>query len=128
MNIKLLATIGPSSFNKSTISEMEANDVDLFKINLSRTKISELEEMIDSLQKWSSVPVCLDSEGAQVRNQYMNNESVVFNKGDNVKIHPNEVKGDNKNISFVPGSVFRQLNVNDLIHVDFHSVTLKVFE
>ena len=128
MNLKLLATIGPSSFNKSTISEMEANDVDLFKINLSRTKISELEEMIDSLQKWSSVPVCLDSEGAQVRNQYMNNESVVFNKGDNVKIHPNEVKGDNKNISFVPGSVFRQLNVNDLIHVDFHSVTLKVFE
>lgn len=128
MNIKLLATIGPSSFNKSTISEMEANDVDLFKINLSRTKISELEEMIDSLQKWSSVPVCLDSEGAQVRNQYMINESVVFNKGDNVKIHPNEVKGDNKNISFVPGSVFRQLNVNDLIHVDFHSVTLKVFE
>ena len=128
MNLKLLATIGPSSFNKSTISEMEANDVDLFKINLSRTKISELEEMIDSLQKWSSVPVCLDSEGAQVRNQYMINESVVFNKGDNVKIHPNEVKGDNKNISFVPGSVFRQLNVNDLIHVDFHSVTLKVFE
>ena len=128
MNIKLLATIGPSSFNKSTISEMEANDVDLFKINLSHTKISELEEMIDSLQKWSSVPVCLDSEGAQVRNQYMINESVVFNKGDNVKIHPNEVKGDNKNISFVPGSVFRQLNVNDLIHVDFHSVTLKVFE
>ena len=55
MNIKLLATIGPSSFNKNIISEMEANNVDLFKINLSHTKISDLEEMIESLQKWSSV-------------------------------------------------------------------------
>jgi len=128
MNIKLLATIGPSSFNKNTISEMEANNVDLFKINLSHTKISDLEEMIESLQKWSSVPVCLDSEGAQVRNQYMINESVAFNIGDNVKIHPDEVKGDNKNISFVPVSIFKQLNVNDLIHVDFHSVTLKILE
>lgn len=82
MSIKLLATIGPSSFNRSTISEMEANNVALFKINLSHTKISDLEEMIESLQEWSSVPVCLDSEGAQVRNQYMINQSVAFNEGD----------------------------------------------
>ena len=128
MSIKLLATIGPTSFNKSIISEMEANGVDLFKINLSHTKISDLEEMIASLQKWSSVPVCLDSEGAQVRNQYMVNESVAFNEGDTVKVHSKEVKGDNKNISFAPSNAFKQLKVSDLIHVDFHAVTLKVIE
>ena len=128
MKIKLLATIGPSSFDKDTICEMESNGVDLFKINLSHTKISDLEEIIESLHKWSSVPVCLDSEGAQVRNQYMINESVAFSIGDTVKIHAKEVKGDNKNISFVPQNVFKQLKVGDLIYVDFHSLTLEVIE
>ena len=128
MKIQLLATIGPSSFNRSTIKAMEANDVNLFKINLSHTKINDLEEIIKNLQEWSSVPICLDSEGAQVRNQYMANESVIFYEGDTVKIHPNEVIGDKNNISFVPNTVFNQLNVSDLIYVDFHTVTLEVIE
>jgi len=120
--------VGPSSFNKKTIVEMEKNGVDLFKINLSHTKISDVEEVISCLKAWSSVPICLDSEGAQVRNQYMIEESVAFRKGNNVKIHPNEIKGDNKNISFAPNCVFNQLIVGDLIYVDFHAVTLKVIE
>ena len=128
MSIKFLATIGPSSFSEKIIRALAENNVGLFKINLSHTKISDLEGIISNLQEWSSVPVCLDSEGAQVRNQYMVNESVVFNEGDTVKIHPNEIKGDNKNISFVPTNVFKQLKINDLIYVDFHAVTLKVIE
>ena len=128
LGIKLLVTIGPSSFNKNTITEMEKNGVDLFKINLSHTKISDVEEVITSLKAWSSVPVCLDSEGAQVRNQYMEEGSVAFKEGDTVKVHPNEIKGDNKNISFAPNCVYSQLIVGDLIYVDFHAVTLKVIE
>lgn len=128
MSIKLLATIGPSSFNKNTIIAMEKNGVDLFKINLSHTKISDVEKIITSLKSWSSVPICLDSEGAQVRNQYMTEESVAFKEGDTVKIHPNEIKGDNKNISFAPNCVYSQLRVDDLIHVDFHAATLRVIE
>ena len=107
---------------------MEKNGVDLFKINLSHTKISDVEKIITSLKSWSSVPICLDSEGAQVRNQYMIEESVAFKKGDTVKIHPNEIKGDNKNISFSPNCVYSQLIVDDLIHVGFHAVTLRVME
>jgi pyruvate kinase len=107
---------------------MEKNGVDFFKINLSHTKISDVEEVIASLKSWSSVPICLDSEGAQVRNQYMIAESVTFKEGDTVKIHPNEINGDNKNISFAPHCVFGQLIVSDLIYVDFHAVTLKIIE
>jgi pyruvate kinase len=124
----LLATIGPSSFNKNTIIAMEKNGVGLFKINLSHTKISDVEKIITSLKSWSSVPICLDSEGAQVRNQYMTEESVAFKEGDTVKIHPNEIKGDNKNISFAPNCVYSQLLVDDLIHVDFHAATLRIIE
>ena len=53
LGIKLLATIGPSSFNRSTINAMEANGVDLFKVNLSHTKISDLEEIIKSFMEVS---------------------------------------------------------------------------
>ena len=61
MSIKFLATIGPSSFSEKIIRALAENNVGLFKINLSHTKISDLEGIISNLQEWSSVPVCLDS-------------------------------------------------------------------
>ena len=87
MNKKLLATIGPSSLNKEVIQLMELNGVNLLRINLSHTKINDLKNIIESIKLWSSVPICLDSEGAQIRNQDMINESVVFTKGDHVDIY-----------------------------------------
>ena len=126
MNKKLLATIGPSSLNKEVIQLMELNGVNLLRINLSHTKINDLKNIIESIKLWSSVPICLDSEGAQIRNQDMINESVVFTKGDHVNIHKSNTIGDSENISFTPSNVYQQLDVGDLIYVDFNSVELRV--
>ena len=128
MSIKILATIGPSSLNREIISKLEENGVDLFRINLSHTKLHDLKEVIEKIQKWSSVPICLDSEGAQIRNQDMNSESVTFKQGDKVRIHNKFIKGDNANLSLTPSNVFAQLKIGDVIYIDFHSVSLKVIE
>lgn len=128
MNTKILATLGPSSLNKNTVEELTRNGVDLFRVNLSHTKLEMLTEIIQNIQSWTDVPVCLDSEGAQIRNQDMASESVSFKKNDFVKVHHNTVVGDNNNISFTPMNVSKQLNVGDEIRVDFNSVRLRIEE
>ena len=126
MNIKILATLGPSSFNQDTVVKMTKMGVGLFRINLSHTVLDDLEALIKKIQLWTNVPLCLDSEGAQIRNQTMINESVLFNKGDNIRIHHEPVTGDSKNISFAPISVSQQFQVGDRIKVDFNATCLKI--
>jgi pyruvate kinase len=74
------------------------------------------------------VPICLDSEGAQIRNQDMENESVLFRKGERVKIHFDDIIGNSNNISFTPKSVVPQLKIDDIIRVDFNAVKFRIVE
>ena len=128
MNTKILATIGPSSLSREVIEKLTSNGVDLFRINLSHTKLKDISKVIDNIQSWTDIPVCLDSEGAQVRNQDMESESVEFLKDSTVKIHHKQIVGDSGNISFAPNTVSKQLRVGDSIRVDFNALTLKIIE
>jgi pyruvate kinase len=126
--IKILSTLGPSSLNKETVQTLAENGINLFRINLSHTALEDVEGIISNIQSWTDVPVCLDSEGAQVRNGFMESGSVEFQAGDLVTIHPEPIVGDRQNISFTPDSVFSQLNEGDEIRVDFDSVTFRIIE
>ena len=126
MKSKILATLGPSSLNKTTVEDMTAQGIYLFRINLSHTKLNDLEGILKNIQSWTDVPICLDSEGAQVRNKDMISESVLFKKGTQIKIHPEFINGDNLNISFSPEKVYEQLEIDDVIRVDFDAVRLRV--
>ena len=128
MGTKILATLGPASLNEETVNTLEENGVWLFRINLSHTHLDDVQRVIGKIQKWTDVPICLDSEGAQVRNQNMISESVCFNKNDIVTIHYDVITGDSNNISLAPNSVARQLRVGDYIKVDFNSVKLRITE
>jgi len=128
MSIKILATLGPASLSEKVVRELTSNGVSLFRINLSHTLLDDVESIIKKVQLWTEVPICLDSEGAQVRNQKMLNEAVNFKKGSTILIHHEPVVGDSENISFAPKTVSKQLKVGDRIKVDFNSVCFRVLE
>ena len=128
MSTHILVTLGPSSLNIRTVNELTKKGVDLFRINLSHTKLDDVRDIIENIQSWTNVPVCLDSEGAQIRNQDMVSEFVNFQKDDIVKIHHDSVVGDSNNISFTPDNVSQQLKVGDEIRVDFNSVCFCITE
>ena len=128
MSKKVLVTLGPSSVNQEAVNSMASMGVDLFRINLSHTKLSDLEGLINKIQSWTDVPICLDSEGAQLRNQDMLNENVIYTKGSSVKIHHNYIVGDEQNISFTPEGSSREFMLGDKINVDFISVCLRVVD
>ena len=123
---KLLVTLGPSSFSEEIIRQFEAFGIYVLRINLSHTPTELVESTIDKIQEWTDLSICLDSEGAQLRNQGMISESVNFTEGQNVEIHFEPVIGDSHNISFTPVNIARQFSIGDEIIVDFHNVCLRI--
>jgi len=128
MDTKILVTIGPSSFQRDVITQLEKESIYLFRINLSHTAIDSIEEKITEIRNYTDIPICLDSEGAQIRNHAMSNGVVFIKNNDVIVIHYDEILGDEKNISFSPSHVGRQLQVGDEIRIDYNSARIKVFE
>lgn len=125
---KILVTLGPSSLKENVIKELEKEDIYLFRINLSHTPIDEVAITINTIRKYSNVPICLDSEGAQIRNQKIIGGETLLVEGDIVKIHFDEILGDSNNISFTPLGIAKEFVEGDEISIDFNSASIKIFE
>jgi pyruvate kinase len=128
MKPRILVTLGPSSLQQDIIPGIENENLYLFRINLSHTQIGSVEEVIRGIKECTDYPICLDSEGAQIRTQYVNNGSASFAENDLVKIHFEEVRGDSNNISFTPSYVTKQFQIGDEIRIDFNSACIKIIE
>lgn len=124
----LLVTLGPASLHEAVIREMADLGVQLFRLNLSHTAIEDLPRLIDRIQCACDVPICLDSEGAQLRNQKMENDGIQFTADAIVKIHYEPVLGDEGNISFSPPGIACHLEPGDIVHIDFNLAALQVVE
>jgi pyruvate kinase len=128
MSHKILVTLGPSSMSEGVVKKCAAHGVYLFRINLSHTPLDAIAPAIAQIRHWTDIPICLDSEGAQLRNQKMIGEDVTFTEGGSVNIHFKPLVGDANNISFAPVGIARQLIVGDEINLDFDHVRLRVTE
>ncbi len=126
MTKEILCTLGPSSMNDRVIPRLEALGVSLFRINLSHTKLENVEECIRFIQARSKVPICLDTEGAQIRNQNVKTGAVELVEGDSIRIHCDEVEGDSHHISFTPAFVASSLSQGDILAIDFNSARIQV--
>ena len=123
-----MVTLGPSSLDEETVKYCAAEDVFVFRLNLSHTPLETLEELIANIQGWTDTPVCLDSEGAQLRNGTIQDGKTIYCKGEAVKIHFAPVEGDSANISFTPKGTARQFVVGDQIRIDFDRVVIRISE
>jgi pyruvate kinase len=129
MNMKkILVTLGPSSLKNNIIEEMTKYGIYLFRINLSHTKLENVEDCINIIKQSTDVSICLDSEGAQIRNQQVKNGKIIFSRDNVVKIHHDEVLGDESNMSFSPEGVAKQFIIGDIINVDFDLVSFEIIE
>jgi len=123
--INILCTLGPSSLNRHVIERLQDRQVDLFRINLSHTPLNKVEETVGIIQSFSSTPICLDTEGAQVRTGVMD-EGVVVSDRQHVRLTAETVVGTGDCLSLTPASVFEELQPNNLIGLDFDGVVLLV--
>ena len=65
--IKIICTLGPSSFKTKILQKLNSQKVDIFRINLSHTDKNDIKKKILYLKKQKIKNICLDTEGAQIR-------------------------------------------------------------
>ena len=64
--INIFVTLGPSSLNKKFLTYIK-DKASLVRLNMSHIKIHKLEKRIIFIKKNCHVPICIDTEGAQIR-------------------------------------------------------------
>jgi pyruvate kinase len=121
----LLCTLGPSSLNRRMIRQLEAAGVTSFRINMSHTEIHDLERIIQLIQSTTEVPICLDTEGSQIRTGSMK-EPVSVERGNRIRLISEDVLGDAKAIPITPSYVLDRLEPSARMSIDFNSVVLRV--
>ena len=116
---ELLCTLGPASLNDRVIYWLNYVGVSLLRINLSHTKIEEIERIVKFVQARTAVPICLDTEGAQVRTGPLVDGKMAVRENHFLTAHTRAVRGDQFNISFYPGYIVQKLQVGDFVSIDF---------
>jgi pyruvate kinase len=127
-NLKILCTLGPASFDGKIIKRLEGLGVGLFRINLSHTKARDLSSIIDHIQSHTSVPICLDTEGAQVRTGDFVAERIELRENSVVLASRGKVPGDQTSFNFYPNKIVDQFQIGDFISIDFNSVLVQVID
>jgi pyruvate kinase len=125
MKIKILCTLGPASLDGELIERLAARGVDLFRINLSHTPLEAIEEIVALVRRHSAVPLCLDTEGAQVRCGRMAPE-VVLEEGARVELVAEPLEGSAARLSLWPRAVFGVLEPDSIVGIDFDGVQLRI--
>jgi len=125
VKIAILCTLGPRSLNGETIAALDAHDVDLFRINLSHTAADEIDDVISLIRRHSATPICLDTEGPQVRCGPMAGETRL-EAGGRVVLTSEEVLGTSDRFTLRPAAAIGQLRVGSVLSIDFDGAAIAI--
>jgi len=104
--------------NEGAISRMADLGVNLFRLNLSHMRARQVAEVIEFIRSVTSVDICLDTEGAQIRTGYLIEDHVVLHENSTVRIPRLPVAGDSHSFNLYPPDVTDLLRVGDFITLD----------
>jgi pyruvate kinase len=127
MSTTILCTLGPASLIPDVIRQLDERGVDLFRLNLSHTPPETLRPTVELVRRHTRKPLCLDTDGAQVRCGRVES-GLVLEAGKIVRLTPEPVTGTAERLSLRPGTLFTTLRSGHLLSVDFNGALLRVVE
>lgn len=119
--IKIICTLGPSSLNAKFL-EYSRKNIDLIRLNMSHLSTSELKKNISYIQKRTNCPICIDTEGAQIRSKYKKRE--LLKRNSNIEIG----KAESKSFNLYPEYIIEKLKLNDLLNIGFEGLRVKIIK
>jgi Pyruvate kinase len=126
-DIKIICTLGPSSFNVRILKKLKKEKIDIFRINLSHTNITNVEKTIVYLKKNGLKNICIDTEGAQIRTTLIKKKSIL-NKNSKVKVFNDQKISSKKNIYLYPNFNLLDLKLGTIIDIGFNNLKIKVLK
>ena len=122
---KIIVIIGPATSTEQDLRKIKDKGVDFVRVNMSHSSLEDLEHFINS-SKRVGIPFIIDTEGSQIRTGDLEKDTIYFKENEKVEIHANAIAGNRQKLCLKPGYVIEQLDVGDLIHVDFDTLILRV--
>ena len=119
-DIKILCTLGPASINKKFL-KFASNKISILRLNMSHIEVRNLATLIKFVKKNTKTPICLDTEGAQIRTKVKKKKYFKINQIISVK----EFDG---NFNLYPETVFKQLKKGNILDIGFDNLRAKVIQ
>mgnify|MGYP001299351284 FL=1 len=118
--MKIISTLGPSTINKDFL-KFASSEIDMIRLNMSHLSIKKLEENIKIIKKNCKTPICIDTEGAQIRTKVKKKKN--YREGSIINISKNK-----DNFMLYPSNVFSSLKINDILNIGFDGLLVKVIK
>lgn len=118
--IKIICTLGPASLNKKFL-KFGKNKISLLRLNMSHLSLNNLEKKIKFIKKHTNIPICIDTEGAQIRTKVRKEKFLRLNQ----RIKISNIKGA---INLYPEFIYKQIQINDILNIGFDNLKLKVLK
>ena len=118
--IKIICTLGPRSLNKKFL-KFSKNRISLLRLNMSHLNLANLKKSIKFIKKYTKIPICIDTEGAQIRTKVKKEKFLKF--GQKVKI-----TNSNNGISLYPTHIYKKIRINDILNIGFRNLKIKIIK
>jgi len=119
--IKIICTLGPSSLN-SKFLEYSRKNVDLLRLNMSHLGISDLKKNISYIKRKTNCPICIDTEGAQIRSKFTKRKFLKKNSLVYIK------KNKKKDLNLYPEYIKDKLGLDDILNIGFEGLKIKIIK
>lgn len=124
---KVIVTIGPATATEADLSRIREKGVDFVRVNMSHSSLEDLERALEMAAR-AGLSFIIDTEGSQIRTGDLVEPTIHFHENDEVTLHAGEAPGNARRLSLKPGHVVEQLEVGDLLHIDFDTLVLRIMD
>ena len=128
---KIICTIGPSSDNEKTLTEMCLAGMNVARLNFSHGTHAEHKEKMDLVKRVReklSLPIAimLDTKGPEYRIKTFKDKKISLNDGDKFIFTTDDIIGDENRVSVTYEHLIEELSVGDRILVNNGLVIFEV--
>ena len=128
---KIICTIGPSSANEETLTQMCLAGMNVARLNFSHGTHAEHKEKMDLVKKVREklnlpIAIMLDTKGPEYRIRTFQGGKVEVKEGDPFTFTTEDVQGDRTRVSVNYAGLIRDLSVGDRILVNNGLVVFEV--
>ncbi len=118
----IYCTLGPSTLNSNFLkfANKKKKIISLLRLNLSHLDSNKLKSSINLIRKYTSIPICLDTEGAQIRTR-LKGKKIFLKKNASIIISSKNSKFD-----LYPNYINQILKLNDILDIGFENLILKL--
>lgn len=131
--VKIIATLGPASVEKSIVAGLSTAGADVFRINMSHTDHAGLAAYVRMIREIENetgraIGILADLQGPKLRIGAFAEGAVHLRKGDYFVLDADPTPGDTSRVQLPHPEILSALKVDDTILIDDGKVRLHVVE